>query len=179
MDGERYARMPKGGLYFDIIRHPLEDAETAEDLRLVHPAVRMSEEDVYKRQPIEDLQFIFICYRMGPDFCLDQFSGIGIVHCCRIYLYFGNLLRGINLVDQFQNIPVGVLILSLIHIWPGGHRVGLSLWGAVAGGAEDISAGKSGLHAGIYEGTVAADSDYPAGRDLSGLDGFSRAGHGG
>jgi uroporphyrinogen decarboxylase len=56
MDGERYARMPKGGLYFDIIRHPLEDAETAEDLRLVHPAVRMSEEDIeYTANQIEDL----------------------------------------------------------------------------------------------------------------------------
>lgn len=56
MNGERYARMPKGGLYFDIIRHPLEDAEEVDDLRLVHPAVRMSDEDIeYTANQIEDL----------------------------------------------------------------------------------------------------------------------------
>ena len=56
MDGERYARMPKGGLYFDIMRHPLADAEDPEDLHLIHPAVVMSEEDIdYTVREIEYL----------------------------------------------------------------------------------------------------------------------------
>lgn len=56
MDGLRYARMPKGGLYYDIMCHPLADAEEPEDLRLVHPAVYMSEEDIdYTVKEIEYL----------------------------------------------------------------------------------------------------------------------------
>ena len=46
MDGEIYARRPKNGLYYDIIRHPLEDVEDISELRLIHPAVYMSDEDI-------------------------------------------------------------------------------------------------------------------------------------
>ena len=56
MDGERYARMPKGGLYFDIMRHPLEEVEDIEDLKCIHPAVYMSDEDIdYTVKMVEDL----------------------------------------------------------------------------------------------------------------------------
>ena len=46
MNGEPYARRPKNGLYFDIVAKPLADAETPEDLKLIHPAAYMSEADV-------------------------------------------------------------------------------------------------------------------------------------
>jgi len=56
MDGERYAYMPKNGLYFDIMKHPLEDALDPEELKLIHPAVYMSEEDIdYTVKEIEYL----------------------------------------------------------------------------------------------------------------------------
>jgi uroporphyrinogen decarboxylase len=46
MDEKPYARMPKDGLYFDIIRHPLEGVDEISDLRLTPPAVPMDEEEV-------------------------------------------------------------------------------------------------------------------------------------
>ena len=46
MDGMPYAKMPKNGLYYDIIASPLADVEDPEELRLFHPAVPMSDEDV-------------------------------------------------------------------------------------------------------------------------------------
>lgn len=58
MDGERYAHMPKGGFYYDIIRHPLCDAMEPADLKLVHPATYMSEEDVEATaREVEDRYF--------------------------------------------------------------------------------------------------------------------------
>ncbi|WP_434311369.1 uroporphyrinogen decarboxylase family protein [Hominifimenecus sp. rT4P-3] len=46
MGGKPYARMPKDGLYFDIIRHPLEGVDEIDDLFLTPPAVPMDEEEV-------------------------------------------------------------------------------------------------------------------------------------
>lgn len=46
MDGEIYARRPKCGLYYDIVRNPLADAMDISELRLIHPATYMTSEDV-------------------------------------------------------------------------------------------------------------------------------------
>jgi len=46
MDGILYAKRPKNGLYFDIVAQPLADVSDPEELRLIHPATPMSEEDI-------------------------------------------------------------------------------------------------------------------------------------
>lgn len=56
MDGMVYARRPKNGLYFDIVAKPLADVEEISELKLIHPAVYMSKEDVdWTVKEIEDL----------------------------------------------------------------------------------------------------------------------------
>ena len=57
MDGEPYAYMPKNGLYFDIMRHPLQEAENIEDLRRIHPAVVMSQEDI--DYTVEQIEYLY------------------------------------------------------------------------------------------------------------------------
>lgn len=55
MDGIPYAKMPKNGLYYDIIAHPLEDVEEIDDLRTISPAVLMDKEEVeYTVKAIEN-----------------------------------------------------------------------------------------------------------------------------
>ena len=56
MDGMIYARRPKNGLYFDIVAKPLAGVTDAAELRLIHPATYMSNEDVdWTVKEIEDL----------------------------------------------------------------------------------------------------------------------------
>lgn len=50
MDDELYAKRPKNGLYFDIVAHPLAETMDPKELRLIHPASRMSDEDVAQTQ---------------------------------------------------------------------------------------------------------------------------------
>lgn len=57
MDGVPYARMPRNGLYFDIMHHPLEDAGEPEDLRLIHPAVPMSDEDI--EYTVREIEYLY------------------------------------------------------------------------------------------------------------------------
>ena len=55
VDGVPFARMPKGGYYYDLIAHPLEDCESVEDLNAYHPAVMQDDEVEYIIREVEDL----------------------------------------------------------------------------------------------------------------------------